>query len=215
MNYETRVVCFIDILGFQSILDKTISINGSDIVANINLLSEALSSMEENLNSVCKSDSTTTRITQFSDSVVISFLCDEKDGIWNVLLAIQRMIIELAYREILCRGGITLGKMIHTEKLLFGPALVDAYILESKAANYPRIILGDSVLALSEMYYDESSFSKIISLYPALPKKALSNLSRSEAETFLDQDSDGMYFIDYFTHDKMRLKRFEFSYLTT
>jgi len=209
MNYETRVVCFIDILGFQNIINKTIERDGADNAANISALSEALLCMEKSLNYVYDSSLTTTRITQFSDSVVISCAYNEEDGIQSVLSGIQHLTIELAYREILCRGGIVLGKIVHTDKMIFGPAMVDAYILESRAANYPRIILGEDVLALSERYY----VPFYIPDRPGLRNKEVqSAISRIDAQSFLSQDSDGMYFVDYFSHNKVRLGKREFSY---
>jgi len=48
---------------------------------------------------------------------------------------------------ILIRGGITIGKIIHTETgIVFGQGLIDAYQLESRAAKYPRIILSDKLI---------------------------------------------------------------------
>jgi hypothetical protein len=39
------------------------------------------------------------------------------------------------------RGGLTLGALHVSDHALFGPALVEAYDLESRAAAYPRIVL--------------------------------------------------------------------------
>jgi hypothetical protein len=40
------------------------------------------------------------------------------------------------------RGGLSLGKFYIREGLIFGPALAQAYHLESQAATHPRIVLG-------------------------------------------------------------------------
>jgi hypothetical protein len=42
---------------------------------------------------------------------------------------------------ILVRGGIAKGQLHHTAKVVFGPALIEAYRLESQIAKFPRILL--------------------------------------------------------------------------
>lgn len=39
------------------------------------------------------------------------------------------------------RGGITIGDLYCGQGEVFGPALVEAYLIESKVAKYPRIIM--------------------------------------------------------------------------
>lgn len=78
---------------------------------------------------------------------------------------------------------MAIGKFIHTDDFLFGPALVEAYTLESKAAVYPRIILDRDVI-------DVAARNK--------PSQHSSGDERRYVESLLEQDSDGMYYIDYF-----------------
>jgi hypothetical protein len=48
------------------------------------------------------------------------------------------------------RGGLTVGSLIHIRnKIVFGPALNRAYELESRYANFPRIILDPNVPELA------------------------------------------------------------------
>ena len=50
-------------------------------------------------------------------------------------------------KEVFIRGAITIGELIHTENgIIMGPALIEAYELESKFAKYPRIILSEKLL---------------------------------------------------------------------
>ena len=47
------------------------------------------------------------------------------------------------------RGGIALGRLIHEEGgALFGPAMNEAYSLESKLAIYPRVVIADNAYNL-------------------------------------------------------------------
>lgn len=63
---------------------------------------------------------------------------------------------------ILCRGGVAVGDCFHDRNIIFGPALVDAYVLES-AADTPRIAVSDEVAALAG--------ENVIALLPAEPLK--------------------------------------------
>jgi len=47
----------------------------------------------------------------------------------------------LLARGFLCRGGITQGWHYYDDKIIFSQALVEAYILESKKANHPLILI--------------------------------------------------------------------------
>ena len=90
----------------------------------------------------------------FSDSVVrIRYASDwEKgmlsDGHYMCMLEKELVLLagiqsKLLRRGILIRGGITIGDVLYDEETnhLFGKAMNRAYELESKIANYPRIII--------------------------------------------------------------------------
>jgi len=124
------------------------------------------------------------KITTFSDCVVVSFKANEKSEIFHTLLEIKWMIMRLIYRGILCRGAITYGKLIHTNEVLFGPALAEAYILESKAALYPRVILHKNIIDMAGEFRSSHHSPKVEQQY---------------VKSLLEKDSDGMYYIDYFT----------------
>jgi hypothetical protein len=42
----------------------------------------------------------------------------------------------------LIRGGICKGELYHDGSVIFGPAFIEAYRLESTVANFPRVVLG-------------------------------------------------------------------------
>lgn len=189
MKYEQRIVAFIDILGFRSILDKTIDNNDIDNEEKIDSIISAYQAIRDVWDLDKKSELLGARtpeskqVSIFSDSIVVSFKVDEPSEVFFTLLEIKWLIMRLLSRKMLCRGAVTIGKLIHTENYLFGPALVEAHTLESKAAMYPRIILDNPVIEVSA--------------------KAKSSDHSSDQETeyvrsLLEQDSDGMYYIDYF-----------------
>jgi hypothetical protein len=59
---------------------------------------------------------------------------------------IGMIVVELAERGFLVRGGLTVGPLHHTNELVMGPAMNRAYKLESKKAQRPRVIVDRSVL---------------------------------------------------------------------
>jgi hypothetical protein len=135
---------------------------------------------------------TTKTVSQFSDSIVISFKENDEKEIPKLFHNLQRLIANLLSREILCRGAISYGKLYHKNNLIFGPALIDAYETESQAALYPRVILDSSILEVMKYYYkleNKHQYRKII--------------FDSDVESSLKTDTDDKFYIDYFTGTMM------------
>lgn len=189
MNYENRIVAFIDILGFRALLDETVSKDGTDNINRINDVIRAYNSIREIWNLDQEPDllkvstHSSKKVTIFSDSIVVSFKVEEPSEVFYTLLEIKWLIMRLLDQKILCRGAVALGKLIHQDEYIFGPALVEAYNLESKAALYPRIILDRNILDAAETFKS---------------KHHSSLQEREHVESLLEKDSDGMYYIDYF-----------------
>lgn len=184
MKYEDRIVCFIDILGFRNKVKNTIDKSGieqEDQIKKINsvfMVARDILDMDSPSPKFLESKV----ITQFSDSIVISFKVDEKTAVISTLSEIQHLIANFISRGFLVRGGIALGKLIHSEKVVFGPALIKAYDTESKAAMYPRIILDETVLATGIVFGDNDT-----------------QYAEETIMSIVSKDSDGMYFVDFFS----------------
>jgi hypothetical protein len=197
MKYKERIICFIDILGFSKHVEKTFDIDSNDIEDEIELIANAIKSMEEYSALSFGPRPKSREVTQFSDSIVLSFDYKEKDSIFHTLLDIQLLIIDMAYKGFLCRGGIVLGKIIHSKNMVFGPGMVDAYMLESKAANYPRIILGKNILELGEFFVGDTP---------------LFDIEKQNPTGLIGRDSDGMYYINYFSPDLLAMNKSNYSF---
>jgi len=187
-KYEMRVTAFIDILGFKEHIKSSVDNKGNDVTDKIELIHSAYQTIRDvwdldapQSNNLLRVDKKSKIITTFSDSLVISFKLDGESEIFFTLLELKWMLMRLVYKGILCRGAVTYGKLYHDEKMLFGPALVDAYTFESKVALYPRIILEKSIIDLATVSGRHS---------PSEEKEYIENL--------LQKDSDGMYYIDFF-----------------
>jgi hypothetical protein len=98
---------------------------------------------------------------------------------------LQRYLLR---RGILTRGGIALGQLLHHHNVIFGPALVRAYRLESQLALFPRVIVDAPVLntVLNHVATDIKD-----SIFPL----RLASLTR--------RDMDGLTHIDYLHFDEM------------
>jgi len=190
MVYETRIIAFIDILGFKNIIDDSLIGDITDdqkeikrIYDTISLAREVLSMDDNKQNEIIES----MRITHFSDSFIISFQFNEKSGVFFILLRLLWLSFTFAFNGFLCRGALTIGKIVHDEKVVFGLGLVSAYQLESKKAKYPRIILDKKIIAIGQRFHGEQHDS---------------DFERKSIEEIVTKDKDNFYYIDYISKAK-------------
>lgn len=164
--YEERFIAFVDILGFgelvnrsaitpdlpQKILDALTAMHPTEIEANlvttVNLelipaekveqareTARYLSSIQQKMHPVS--------INYFSDSLVLSARTDDTIASQMVLDLLTKIsaMMWMSHR-ILLRGGVTVGKLVHIQGgPMFGPAMNQAYYLESKKAHHPRFLI--------------------------------------------------------------------------
>lgn len=163
LTYERRLIAFIDILGFKDIVkqSETESTKIDLIYSVLKYLKDwektenwDLKFLEIEEDAQKKGVSNfdlrgKTNTTSFSDSIVVSVQVDN-----NVNEMASALIINLAYigtvllqKGILFRGGLTIGNVIHIDNgTVFGQGLIDAYMLETRCAKFPRIVLSDKLL---------------------------------------------------------------------
>lgn len=130
--YERRAVLFLDILGFKKLIDD----HQEDLILS------ALEMPKELQEKYPFNGKTEMQISAFSDSIVISEVIQENH------IGINRLVNYAGYvwwkflaKGVLARGGIAVGDLYHKNGILFGPAMNEAYKLESELAIYPRIVL--------------------------------------------------------------------------
>lgn len=93
------------------------------------------------------------KATTFSDSIILS--CPMIDNsnqfiISEVIRTLSDIQLFFLREGFLIRGGVTIGNIYHTEKYVFGESVVEAYLLESEVARYPRIIISERLEKLIE-----------------------------------------------------------------
>lgn len=105
----------------------------------------------------------TLAVTHFSDSLVLSADVTDEVSVFGLIELAAKVNYRL-WREhnILTRGGITVGKLIHQESgVLIGPAMVRAYEIESTLAVYPRILIDQSCVALINKHGNSTRFTHL------------------------------------------------------
>lgn len=169
-KYEKKILVFFDVLGFKDMVQRKYKDKPEKI-------KEILNTMH-----VLSSPSYTSELIIFSDSVINILeikpkynkhgqtFTDYLSVIFNDIATIQVNMFGLY--GVLIRGSIVIGDIYYEgeNNLLFGPALVDAYELESKYSIYPRFLIGKSIV-------DEISEAKWLDV---------------------TEDVDGHYYIDVF-----------------
>lgn len=164
IEYQNSIVAFIDILGFKDIVKKSERnprqlqtiyqalgfLKKRELPEKWNL---QLVEIEEDFQKRDVYDfdiSNRIQSSAFSDSIVVSVIINDN----NVNESLSTLIANLSFvgsklimDGIVIRGGLTIGKIIHTENgIIFGQGLIDAYKLEIRAAKFPRIILSDKLI---------------------------------------------------------------------
>jgi hypothetical protein len=175
VDYEKRVVLFLDFLGFREVIKATE--NDPKKVADVIEAIDTLRSIG-NQQEFFKSQ----RMTQFSDCVVVSYRCDERSAAFDLVSEIGFALVRLVELGFLVRGGVAVGDLIHTEHYLFGPAMIEAYELESKCAIYPRVLVSNRLLDVA---------------ISAPAEHHHGHEERKYVAGYLCKDTDGCHYIDY------------------
>jgi len=172
--YERRLILFLDFLGFREIVSQT----ASD--------SAALERLVSALNTIGRIDedaiAESRKVTQFSDSVVVSYRVDEMSGVFWLLDAMAMTIIDLASRGYLLRGAVTVGNLYHDDRHVVGPAMVAAYEMESRQAIVPRVIIDPEVVNVAREHRGDMHTPKDEEDY---------------VRSFIANDEDGELYFDY------------------
>ena len=132
----------------------------------------------------------------FSDSFILAVPLGESDSSHNALAAVRfilsacgSMMLDAFTVGRAVRGGIDLSLGVQLEDgELYGPAVARAYALESKAAEYPRILIGDT---LREFLADQASTE------PTEPEEDFAKIMAAKSLTKIAEDDDGRMVLDY------------------
>ena len=139
--YSERYVAFIDILGFSEIVRKSVGKpeQATELVRILERISTRTGSLA--YDGLFGEDF---RAQSFSDCIVLSEIATD-GGLEHLLQVVTDLSLDLLANNILTRGGVAKGKLHHSDRIVFGPALVEAYRLETSIAEYPRIVVDRAI----------------------------------------------------------------------
>jgi hypothetical protein len=178
MEYEKRIVCFFDILGF------------SDLVENKKMPPEAIGQLFSELDIILRDyKEGNVRIDQFSDCFVISMLSARSSP--EQLRLILGVLVKLLKYKMIARGSMVYGELIHREGYIYGPALVKAVRLEKCKALFPRIILDESLDTL---------------IIPTVGNAQISYANFFNGYLYVERDTDGMCYVDYINYMREKVE---------
>jgi hypothetical protein len=135
LAYEPRVLLYIDVLGWKELIAQSV-----EEPVLIRDLERALSVSDEARSHL---SSGAIRWSVFSDHICVS-APGTLGGLGVVSTLGKRFAHLLLEGGFAVRGAIVHGPLVHRSDKIFGPALIDAYQLESTVAFYPRIIFAPS-----------------------------------------------------------------------
>ncbi|MBI3699426.1 MAG: hypothetical protein HY242_03135 [Afipia sp.] len=149
IEYGERYCAFVDILGFRNLIDG---------------LGKGELSVEEMrglLTTIHKHDGissqywpTDFRTQSISDAVAISANVN-REGLIEILRALENLTLRLLDKGYFIRGGLVKGRLFHDENVVFGDALVEAFRIESQVARFPRVMATRAVLLDFQQYVAE------------------------------------------------------------
>ncbi len=178
-HYDNRVLAFLDILGFERLVDESRS--NPELISKIARIlgrSKAVALSSSNMSpKVLQVEPDKYTYHVFSDTSVISGPYTSHDDVnflsWWVMSYQYLMWKE---EQIFIRGAIVYGDIYENEGVVFGPAMIDAYHLERDKgkAYWPRVLVDESLL-----------------------DKATQAERERDLLEFLRQDSDNMTYLDY------------------
>lgn len=169
--YTRKVVAFVDVLGFSSLVEKSQdNLDTAHIIHDIvtymmpekmamrscgqinheAIPADKLQDVKRDMEAFSQALLTAHPISfsSFSDCLVISCDCNDVVAMQLILDSMIKMNVYFwEEHSILVRGGVVVGDMFHLNHgPVFGPAMNAAYYLESEVAVNPRIVISAEAL---------------------------------------------------------------------
>lgn len=132
---ELRIVAFLDILGFREQTRRCLQ-----DPALLEVLDRSLRSADMLTQPY---DGYRTEARMFSDCICSSSPFTP-DNVFKFIYSLEAVQMNLVSNGVFIRGGIAIGKHFENERMIVSEGLIEAYLLESKQAVFPRIITSEN-----------------------------------------------------------------------
>jgi hypothetical protein len=174
-HYRKSLLAFIDIIGFKKKVRKSLRFSEeADAIYELLQVHHRTAQIINEGKTAPWVEMTKLKANSFSDNIVIS-LPRMNDTVFNSFIHVVTYFQweTIDYYAFL-RGAIVFGDICHTQELIFGPAFIQAYKMERKAAVWPRVVIDPQLIDL------------------------LSEQNRQHVFQFmLSKDVNGLPFVDY------------------
>ncbi len=115
--------------------------------------------------------------------------CTAMNGVNAALTATSFLGLHALSQQTPLRAGIDVGIATQIyEKEVYGPALVRAFDLESRLAEYPRYVVGTELLRYLKWVLDQQEISPLGEIAKDMARRC---------KQMIVQDSDGTYMLDF------------------
>jgi len=193
VSYEIRTVAFIDILGFSDLVSRSVNdavflnklydaVKVVEYQGRIWVAQASISPNDSPEQKKVQIDAMDFRSHAFSDCIVLS---QRGTFVVQLFISVAQLMMALMDLGVLVRGGISIGPLYHDTNIVFGPALIEAYKLESRSAKSPRVLVSEQVFIASQngiVYFPDQGTSAVY-----------------RPCEFLRRDSDRQYHLDCLT----------------
>lgn len=207
-EYSARLIAFIDILGFSSLVQRTsrepdLLINllkALRTIENYSFRGLHESGVSDVIDDIYKKrqmikalrDHMTAELAEmtgaiFSDSIILTASCTP-DGFRNILSTIVHLTLSLLKLNVFVRGGLVRGDLYSEGSIILGPGVISAYELERDIAVYPRVVMPNYVPGIVDLFG--------ILLREAQASRANLKVIRT-TKSCIARDRDGTYFVDF------------------
>jgi hypothetical protein len=138
VRYTPSIISYLDVLGFEELINTK---KAGEISKILRILAESIMprTSEEPAKIV---------FTRFSDTVIRSIQMPSASYLIYELKSILRAQVALIPLGVAIRGAVTIGNMVQSWDVVYGPAVVQAYKLESVKGGPPRIAIDEDALKL-------------------------------------------------------------------
>src|SRR5712671_3089160 len=181
------IVAFIDILGFSNIATTSGTIEDSQAV--LDKIAEAIDDSRNFVRETIPEEELQRGgrwVTKFfSDNLAFGYplgesVDEQARGAMFIVRSAQRYQLKMVMNGFFVRGALTQGPICLTDEIIFGSALIECYMLESKASIVPRIVLAEPLQRLITNAYREVTIERSPELAQAVCR-----------------DVDGWWFVNY------------------
>jgi hypothetical protein len=143
VNYTRSIVSYLDILGFRELIERR---TAGEVSRILRILAESIAPHPTD-------EPVKIEFTKFSDTVIRSTPEPSPAYFIYELKTILRAQVALIPEGVAIRGAVTVGDITQSWDVVYGPAVVRAYELDS---GPPRIVIDDKALSLLHPPVDAS-----------------------------------------------------------